>query len=216
MTCLQRLLTSSQIQLPGPFTHTSGGLFCIFPLIFAETMRKKSRLTRDSHRTGSRARKDRHAFEMAKHRAAKTDALREEAGDMQEDVARFEYKCGEVGKTIRLQRVNPSSVSGDAAQPAPQNSLPVVTGNQQQGPQPGSVLDQFANLPDHERLKQSEQSIRDSHSTVNSTHISSVKLPGTSRTPTLCVVSHNVGPKSPPTDRRKALQRRSVKPSICP
>jgi hypothetical protein len=91
--------------------------------------RNKSRLS-DGHHGGDRARKDRNAFYMAKHRAAKAAALRGEVGDIQEDVIPYEHKGGEVGETIRLQRVNPSSVSGDAAQSAPQMPLPVASAPQ--------------------------------------------------------------------------------------
>ena len=50
--------------------------------------RRKSRLT-DSNR---RARKDRNALYVAKYRAAKAAALREEVGDIQEDVIPYELK----------------------------------------------------------------------------------------------------------------------------
>ena len=76
----------------------------------------------DSNRRGARARKDQR---NAKDRAAY--ALRKEVGDIEEDVAPYEHKGGEVGETIRLRRMNPSSVSGDAAQPAPQLPLPVAS-----------------------------------------------------------------------------------------
>ena len=64
---------------------------------------------------------------MAKYRAAKAAALREEVGDIQEDVVPYEHKGGQAGVSIRLRRMNPSSVSGDAAQPAPQLPLPVAS-----------------------------------------------------------------------------------------
>ena len=93
---------------------------------FAEMTRRKSRLS-GSNRRGDRARKDRHAVHVRKHRAAKAAALREEVGDIEEDVVPFEHK-GQVGNTIvGLKRMNPSSVSGDAAQPAPQLPLPVAS-----------------------------------------------------------------------------------------
>ena len=72
--------------------------------------RKKSRLS-DRHRRGARARKDRNALHVAKYRAAKAAALREEVGNIQEDVVPYEHKGGEVGDIIRLRRMNPSSGS---------------------------------------------------------------------------------------------------------
>jgi hypothetical protein len=78
----------------------------------------------DGHHAGDRARKDQR---NAKDRAAKAAALREEVGDIEEDVIPYELKGGEVGETIRLRRMKPSSVSGDAAQPAPQLPLPVAS-----------------------------------------------------------------------------------------
>jgi len=111
--------------------------------------REKSRLS-DGHHAGDRARTDRNALYVARYRAAKAAALREQVGDIQEDVVPYKHKGGQVGDSIRLRRMNPSSVSGDAAQPAPQDSLPGATGNQRQGPQPGSILHQFQNLLAHE------------------------------------------------------------------
>ena len=69
-------------------------------------MRKKSRLTRDSDRRGDRARKERNAFYVAKHRAARAAALREEVEDIEEDVVPYEHKGGEVGDSIRLSTVS--------------------------------------------------------------------------------------------------------------
>ena len=83
--------------------------------------RRRSHLS-DGHHGGDRARKDQR---NAKDRAAKAAALREEVEDIQEDVVPYQHKGGQVGETIRLKRMNPSSVSGDAAQPAPQLPLPV-------------------------------------------------------------------------------------------
>ena len=96
--------------------------------------------------------KDKDTSANANRRLAKAAAaMREEVVDNEEDVVPYQrIGGGEVGKTIRLRRVNPSSVSGDAAQPAPQDSLPGATGNQRQGPQPGSILHQFQNLLAHE------------------------------------------------------------------
>ena len=91
----------------------------------------------DGHHAGDRARKDQLNAKRAAKRAAKAAALRE-VGDIEEDVVPYEHKGGEVGETIRLQRMNPSSVSGDAAQPAPQLPLPVAS----PPPQPPAPLPQ--------------------------------------------------------------------------
>ncbi len=95
--------------------------------------------------------KDKHASANANCRLAKAAAaMREEVVENEEDVVPYQHiGGGEVGETIRLRRMNPGSVSGTAAQPAPQDSLPGATGNQLQGPQPGSILHQFQNLPAH-------------------------------------------------------------------
>ena len=74
---------------------------------------KKPQLTNKSHCSGARARKDQHAFEMAKHRAAKAAALREEVGDIEEDVVPYEHKGGQAGESIRLKRLKPSPASDD-------------------------------------------------------------------------------------------------------
>jgi hypothetical protein len=117
--------------------------------IFAEMTRKKIRVgARPTRR--DRDRKARDALRKAHQRAAKAATLREEVGDIEEAVVPYEHKGGQAGVSIRLRRMNPSSVSGDAAQPAPQDSLPGATGNQRQGPQPGSILHQFQNLLAHE------------------------------------------------------------------
>ena len=78
----------------------------------------------DTHRRGARAWKDQR---NAKDRAAYAAAVRKEVGDIQEDVVPYQHKGGQVGKTIRLKRMNPSPVSGDAAQSAPQLPLPVAS-----------------------------------------------------------------------------------------
>jgi hypothetical protein len=77
----------------------------------------------------SRAMKDKNASANANRRLAKAAAaMREEVVDNQEDVVPYQHiGGGEVGKTIRLKRMNPSSVSDDAAQPAPQLPLPVAS-----------------------------------------------------------------------------------------
>ena len=120
---------------------------------------KKPRLT-SNHCSGARARKDRNALHVAKYRVAKAAALREEVGDIQEDVIPYEHKGGEVGETIRLRRMNPSSVSGDAAQPAPQLPLPVASPPPKQpAPLPEPLPDTaaaaaaVARLSPHERRK---------------------------------------------------------------
>jgi hypothetical protein len=64
---------------------------------------------------------------VARYRAAKAASLREEVGDIEEDVVPYEHKGGQAGVSIRLRRMNPSSVSGDVAQPAPQLPLPVAS-----------------------------------------------------------------------------------------
>ena len=120
---------------------------------------KKPRLT-SNHCSGARARKDRNALHVAKYRVAKAAALCEEVGDIQEDVIPYEHKGGEVGETIRLRRMNPSSVSGDAAQPAPQMPLPVASPPPQApAPLPEPLPDTaaaaaaVARLSPHERRK---------------------------------------------------------------
>ena len=140
---------------------------------------KKPRLT-SNHCSGARARKDRNALHVAKYRVAKAAALREEVGDIQEDVIPYEHKGGEVGETIRLRRMNPSSVSGDAAHPAPQDSLPAATGNQRQGQQPGSILHQCQNLLAHEPMKQVVREVLKSPSAKTTPHITFVPVLGTS------------------------------------
>ena len=120
--------------------------------------RKKLYLS-DTHRRGARARKDQRNAKRAAKRAAKAAALRE-IEDIQEDVVPYQHKGGEVGKTIRLQRVSPSSVSGDAAQPAPQLPLPVASPPPQPPAPPPEPLSDiaaaeaaFARLPPFERNK---------------------------------------------------------------
>jgi hypothetical protein len=90
-------------------------------------MPRKKLYLGDTHRRGARARNDQRNAKRAAKRAAKAAALREEVGDIEEDVVPYEHKGGQVGKTIRLKRMNPSPVSGDAAQPAPQLPLPVAS-----------------------------------------------------------------------------------------
>ena len=126
---------------------------------FAEMTRKKLRVgARPTRR--DRDRKDRDVLRKAHQRAAKAAALREEVGDIQEDVIPYELKGGDVGETIRLQRVNPSSVSGDAAQSAPQMPLPVASPPPQPSAPPPEPLSHIAAihasldcLPPHERQK---------------------------------------------------------------
>ena len=114
----------------------------------------------DGHHAGDRARKDQLASKRAAKRAAKAAALREEVGDIEEDVVPYEHKGGEVGETIRLKRMNPSSVSGDAAQPAPQLPLPVASPPPQPPAPPPEPLSDIAaaeaavaRLPPFERNK---------------------------------------------------------------
>ena len=72
--------------------------------------------------------KDKNASANANRRPAKAAAaMREEVVDIEEAVVPYEHKGGEAGVSIRLRRVNPSSVSGDAAQSAPQLPLPVAS-----------------------------------------------------------------------------------------
>jgi hypothetical protein len=73
---------------------------------------------------------------VTKYRAAKAAALREAVGDIEEAVVPCEHKGGNVGGTIRLRRMNPSSGSGDATQSAPQLPLPVASPPPPQPPAP--------------------------------------------------------------------------------
>jgi hypothetical protein len=123
---------------------------------FAEMPPKQLYLS-DTHRRGARARKDQR---NAKDRAAYAAAVRKEVGDIQEDVVPYQHKGGQVGKTIRLKRMNPSSVSGDAAQPAPQLPLPVASPPPQApapAPQPlphlAAIHASLDRLSPHERRK---------------------------------------------------------------
>ena len=125
MLWLQRLFTSSQPSTYIVSTHLWWVAQQSASQKFAEMPPKKLYLS-DTHRRGARARKDQRNAKRAAKRAAKAAALRE-IGDIQEDVVPYEHKGGEVGETIRLQRMNPSSVSGNAAQPAPQLPLPVAS-----------------------------------------------------------------------------------------
>jgi hypothetical protein len=110
----------------------------------------------------SRAMKDKHASVNANRRLAKAAAaMREEVVDNEEDVVPYQHiGGGEVGKTIRLKRMNPSSVSGDAAQPAPQLPLPVASPPPQAPAPPPEPLSDIAaaeaavaRLPPYERGK---------------------------------------------------------------
>ena len=74
-----------------------------------------------------RDRKDRDALRKAHQRAAKAATLREEVGDIEEDVAQYEHKGGQAGESIRLKRLKLNPVSDDAAQSAPQLRLPVAS-----------------------------------------------------------------------------------------
>ena len=84
--------------------------------------------------------KDKDTSATANRRLAKAAAaMREQVVDNEEDVVPYQHiGGGEVGKTIRLKRMHPSSVSGDAAQPAPQLPLPVAS----PPPQPPAPLPQ--------------------------------------------------------------------------
>ena len=73
----------------------------------------------DGHHAGDRARKDQR---NAKYRAAKAADLREQVGDIQEDVIAHEHKGGEVGEFVLLKRLRRRPVSDDA----PQIPLPVA------------------------------------------------------------------------------------------
>jgi hypothetical protein len=123
-------------------------------------------MTRRKIRVGARPtrrdrdRKDRDALRKAHQRAAKAATLREEVGDIEEAVVPYEHKGGQVGDSIRLRRMNPSSVSGDAAQPAPQLPLPVASPPPQPPAPPPEPLSDIAaaeaavaRLPPFERNK---------------------------------------------------------------
>ena len=148
--------------------------------------------------------KDKDTSAKSDRRLAKaTAAIREEHT---EDVVPYQHNGGHVGKSIRLKRMHPSAVSGDAAQPAPSIPLPVSTGNQRHRPQPGSILHQFQNLPAHERMKQAVHEVRKSPSAKTTQHITLVAVPGTSGKHGLCSVVHNLSEKSPPKDKQNALE----------
>ena len=113
-------------------------------------------------RRRSRAMKDKAASATANRRLAKAAAaMREEVVDNEEDVVPYQHiGGGEVGETIRLKRMHPSSVSGDAAQPAPQLPLPVASPPPQPPAPPPEPLSDiaaaeaaFARLPPFERNK---------------------------------------------------------------
>ena len=113
----------------------------------------------DGHHAGDRARKDQLNAKRAAKRAAKAAALRE-VGDIEEDVVPYEHKGGQAGVSIRLRRMNPSSGSGDAAQPAPQLPLPVASPPPQAPAPPPEPLSDIAaaeaavaRLPPYERGK---------------------------------------------------------------
>ena len=123
-------------------------------------------MTRKRIRVGARQprrdrdRKDRDVLRKAHQRAAKAATLREEVGDIEEAVVPYEHKGGQVGDSIRLRRMNPSSVSGDAAQPAPQLPLPVASPPPQPPAPPPEPLSDIAaaeaavaRLPPFERNK---------------------------------------------------------------
>jgi hypothetical protein len=127
MLWLQRLFTSSQSQVPTLVQHTFGVPPSKPPLKNSQEMPPKCFYLSDSNRRGARARKDQRNAKRAAKRAAEAAALREEVGDIEEDVAQYEHKGGQAGESIRLKRLKLNPVSDDAAQSAPQLPLPVAS-----------------------------------------------------------------------------------------